>query len=168
MFRCAAQASIRGCWYLRNLVRRCGFSLVELVIVVVIIGVIAAIAVTQLTHASESAQIAALKGNLATLRTAIDLYAADHNGNYPGALTALAKYTSEAGAMSSNPSPTYKFGPYVRVIPPCPIGPSQGGTGWAAANANPPTAVSGFATVGWLYHSSTGGVWVNDINHLDK
>ncbi len=41
-------------------------------------------------------------------------------------------------------------------------------TGWGAANANPPTVVHTTATVGWLYHWLTGGVWVNNINHFDK
>jgi general secretion pathway protein G len=152
----------------KHLVREIAFSLVELVIVVVIIGIIAAIAVPRMSQAVEGADLAALGGDLAAMRTALDLYTIDHGGNYPGSLVAIARYTSAAGAMSSNPSATYKYGPYIRAIPACPIGPRKGATGWAAANANPPTVVSGSAAVGWLYHAASGGVWVNDIDHLDK
>ncbi len=148
--------------------QRRGFSLVEVVIVIVIIGVVAAIAVPRLTSASGNAAESAVRANLAAMRTALDLYAADHYGNYPPSLTALARYTDANGAMSSNRTARYKFGPYLRAIPPCPIGPSKGGTGWGAANGDPPSAVSASRTVGWLYHAATGGVWVNDINHLDK
>ncbi len=150
------------------MVRKPGFSLIELVIVVVIIGIIAAIAAPRMSRAVEGADLAALGGDLATMRTTLDLYMIDHDGNYPGSLVAIVRYTSASGAMSSNPSAIYKYGPYLRAIPPCPSGPSKGGIGWAAANANPPTAVSGSTTVGWLYHAASGGVWVNDIVHLDK
>ena len=63
--------------------RRQAFSLVELVIVVVIIGIIAAIAVPRMSRAANGAGDAALWGNLATLRGAIDMYAAEHGGGYP-------------------------------------------------------------------------------------
>jgi prepilin-type N-terminal cleavage/methylation domain-containing protein len=151
-----------------NVIKARGFSLVELIIAVVIIGIIAAIAFTRMTRPVDGAALAALRGDLAAMRTALDLYATEHNGDYPGALAALAKYTSIDGAMSSSPTATYKYGPYMRAIPPCPIGPREGAVGWAVANANPPTAVSSFPTVGWLYHAASGGVWVNDINHLDE
>jgi prepilin-type N-terminal cleavage/methylation domain-containing protein len=55
-----------------------GFSLVELVIVVVIIGVIAAIAVPRISRGAKGAGESALRGSLATLRNAIDMYAPEH------------------------------------------------------------------------------------------
>ena len=57
--------------------RNRGFSLLELVIVVVIIGIIAAIAIPRMSRGSAGAADAALTGNLAVLRNAIDLFAAE-------------------------------------------------------------------------------------------
>ena len=60
------------------------FSLVEMVIVVVIIGLIAAIAVPRISRGAKGATESSVKGSLAGLRAAIDLYAAEHNGLFPG------------------------------------------------------------------------------------
>ncbi len=84
----------------------------------------------------------------------------------PTALHAIRMYTSDTGAMSNNKTAVYKNGPYLRQIPPCPVGPNKGATGSGAANANPPTVVSNIPTVGWLYHWQSGNVFVNDIDHL--
>lgn len=144
------------------------FTLLELLIVVLILGILAAIVMPSFTSASAQGEEAAVRANLRILRTAMERYRLQHKGSYPTSLTALDRYTSDAGAMSSNKTAVYKFGPYVRKIPRCPTGPNKGATGWGAANANPPTVVNNLPTVGWLYHWQTGGVWVNDINHLDK
>ena len=65
------------------MVRKRGFSLIELTIVIAILGVIAAIAVPRYTAATQGAKLAALKASLDAIRTAIDLYAAEHNGRLP-------------------------------------------------------------------------------------
>jgi prepilin-type N-terminal cleavage/methylation domain-containing protein len=147
---------------------RRSFTLVELLIVVLILGILASVVVPMFADASSEAATSTVQSDLQVMRHAIQMYFVEHKGGYPGALTALARYTSEAGAMSTSKSATYKYGLYIRAIPPCPVGPYKGATGWAAANANPPTVVSNTPTVGWLYHWQTGGVWVNDINNLDK
>ncbi len=60
-----------------------GFSLVELVVVIVIIGIIAAIAVPRMSNAVAGARESVLKADLRALRTAIDLYAIEHDGSPP-------------------------------------------------------------------------------------
>ncbi len=65
-----------------------GFTLLELIIVIAIVGILASIVLPGLGDTRLSAQEAALKTNLRTMRDAIDQYYAD-NGNYPGALTVL-------------------------------------------------------------------------------
>ena len=65
------------------MVRKRCFSLIELTIVIAILGVIAAIAIPRLSSASQGAKLATLKGSLDGIRTAIDLYAVEHNGRLP-------------------------------------------------------------------------------------
>src|ERR1051325_10386837 len=84
--------------------KRNGFSLIELVIVVVIIGIIAAIAIPRLSRGSAGAADSALSGNLAVLRSAIDLYSTEHGGTYPAVATfedQLSKYTDASGGVAT-------------------------------------------------------------------
>ena len=62
-----------------------GFTLVEILIVVVILGILAAIVIPQFTNASESAKSSSLQSQLQTIRSQLELYQVQHNGNYPAA-----------------------------------------------------------------------------------
>ena len=135
--------------------RRGGFSLLELVIVVVIIGVIAAIAIPRMSRGSAGAADAALSGNLAVLRNAIDMYAGEHGGTFPAADTIadqLTLYTSATGATNASSSTTYIYGPYIRKIPALPVGAKKGQTGIAAATGD---------TIGWIYTAASGTIVSN-------
>lgn len=76
-----------------------GFTLVELLIVVIILAVLAAVALPQFSSSTTDAQNAAIQNNLATVRSAIELYKAQHNGIYPGA-SASTGGTCPTGATS--------------------------------------------------------------------
>ena len=60
-----------------------GFTLVELVMVVIIIATIAAIIIPKFIDQVTQAKISTTKANLGTMRSAVELYAADHSGTYP-------------------------------------------------------------------------------------
>jgi general secretion pathway protein G len=60
-----------------------GFTLVEILIVVVILGILAAIVIPQFTNASEAAKGSSLQSQLQTIRSQLELYQVQHNGNYP-------------------------------------------------------------------------------------
>lgn len=133
-----------------------GFSLIELVIVVVIIGIIGAIAIPRMSRGSAGANDSALVGDLAVLRNAIDLYAAEHGGTFPAyaTLTAqLTQFTDKFGAAQVNKDATHIYGPYVRKIPPLPVGTNKGD--------NTFTDTLGTAGIGWFYDQNTGEVRAN-------
>lgn len=54
--------------------RKRGFTLIEILIVVVILGILAAIVIPQFTNASQDAQVSAVKSQLQTIRSQIELY----------------------------------------------------------------------------------------------
>jgi len=146
--------------------RNRGFSLLELVVAVVIIGIIAAIAIPRLSRGSAGAADAALAGNLAVLRNAVDLYSAEHGGDFPAVAdidTALLQYSDALGNISATKDATHIYGPYIRRIPPLPVGARKGEIGIAAADGN---------TVGWIYNASSGAIRANttdtEVDSSDK
>ncbi len=60
-----------------------GVTLVELMVVVAITAIIAAIALTLYQDIQRKARLAADRGTIGALRSAIALYYAQHNGNFP-------------------------------------------------------------------------------------
>ena len=136
--------------------KRCsGFSLLELVIVVVIVGIIAAIAIPRMSRGSAGAADSALSGDLAVLRNAIDLYAAEHGGTYPTAAKIaeqLTTYTDASGNDNPTRTSTYIYGPYLRSVPPLPVGANKGQTGIAATPGD---------TIGWIYTAASGTIKSN-------
>jgi prepilin-type N-terminal cleavage/methylation domain-containing protein len=131
-------------------VMRRGFSLVELILVVAIIAILAAIAVPRFSRGTEAASQNALIADLAVLHRAIDHYAAEHEGRFPDTdviTEQLLFFTDPTGDLSRNPTPRHIFGPYLRAIPPLPLGPHRGSTGIAASPG---------AGIGWLYDERNG------------
>lgn len=131
---------------------RRAFSLVELIIVVVIIGIIGAIAIPRLSRGSQSASDNALRGNLAVLRRAIELYAAEHDNTFPSQddiVEQLTQYSSLTGATSTTKDSTHLYGPYIKEIPPLPVGAAKGARGIGNAPA---------AGIGWVYDAATGSI----------
>jgi prepilin-type N-terminal cleavage/methylation domain-containing protein len=154
-----------------------GFSLIELVIVVVIIGIIAAIAIPKLSKGSAGAADSALAGDMKLWRQAMDMYQGEHSGIYPdqtNVVNQLTQFTNSDGSVQSatkDPATGAVYGPYMRSIPPLPVGPAsaKGSTiisspagpsnGWVydgAGNVTPNTPASGVGSAdsnGVLYTS---------------
>lgn len=148
----------------RVLIRGRGFTLVEVLIVVVIMAVLAATIIPQFSDSARDAKISTAKFNLNTLRTQIQFYAAQHNGKFPSAtLEELTKKTDSTGAIGTGTEHVY--GPYLTAIPDNPFTNSNKVT---AAESNPPSAASGATDAGWLYHASSGNIWLDDADLLTE
>lgn len=151
----------------RNHIRR-GFSLIELVIVVVIIGIIAAIAIPRLSRGAQGAGDSALSANLSVLRSAIDLYAAEHGGTYPAFATfsdQLTKYSDATGATSDTKGSGIIYGPYLRKVPVLPVGPQTIRNNTVVDGSSSMTATG--ANGGWIYSATTGEIKANTTTDAD-
>jgi general secretion pathway protein G len=158
--------------------RNVGFSLVELVIVIVILAVLSAVALPRVSRGGKGADVSALAHDLAVIRTAIEIYAAEHHGLHPGNMrdasdsilagdTGLAavsfeeqltKYSDETGYTVATRSTTHKLGPYLHKIPPLPVGTktSSGNNAVSVVSGDPVAAVDPSGSFGWIYNRRTG------------
>ena len=140
----------------RNTNRFRGFSLIELVIVVVIIAIIGAIAIPKMSRGAAGASDSAVTADLNILRSALDLYQTENGGAYPLAANmpnALLQYNDGTNsAPVAAKDATHIYGPYLRAVPPLPVGAAKGGMGVAASSA---------AGVGWIYTAATGQITTN-------
>jgi prepilin-type N-terminal cleavage/methylation domain-containing protein len=139
-----------------------GFSLIELVIVVVIIAIIGAIAVPRMSRGAQGASDSALNANLKVLRSAIDLYATEHNGTYPSVASfqdLLTKFSSDDGSKTADAKDAANgviYGPYLRTVPSLPVGTKKGTSTVVDGSSG---SVTG--TGGWFYNPSTGSIVAN-------
>jgi general secretion pathway protein G len=127
-----------------------GFTLVEILIVVVILGILAAIVIPQFTNASESAKASSLVSQLQTIRSQLELYQVQHNGQYPNLAELWVNMTSKTDlpadpiADSGDINVNGKFGPYLQQAP-------------MNSFAEDDT-VAADNTGGWQYDEATGAI----------
>ncbi len=109
-----------------NKTRKSGFTLAEMMTVVGIMGMISVIAVPQYVRSARNARESALKGNLATVRAALQACLAD-TGVYPTSLSTLTGSTAavttgfDISGASATISATDWRGPYIQALPVDPV-----------------------------------------------
>jgi type II secretory pathway pseudopilin PulG len=166
-----------------------GLTLIEIFIVAILMGTIAAVAVPRLSTSTDEVQVNVLDANLLALRHAIEQYAAQHNGRFPGqykeaddtttvttdaealaAFTAqLTTYSDKNGKTSVAKDANFPFGPYFRdALPTNPL-PMPSNTVTAdfdeVGNITNSGAVGG---LGWKVAVQTGQVIANNDRYDDR
>jgi general secretion pathway protein G len=158
-----------------RLLSRRAFSLIEMLIVIMILAILAMIVVPRYTMATDNARQASLADQLRMFREQINVFRAQHNELWPGLEPAgtvgtdemfrkqITTYTSVTGVPASTKDATYRYGPYLRALPPNPI--SNLSTVWIYEATNTPTPND---STGWIYQPLTGRLYANstqsDVN----
>lgn len=155
----------------RSLPPRDGFTLVEILLVVTILGVLAGAAVSMFGETSADAKDAVLMQNLQNIRSALERFKVDHNGRLPGFTDLddignhLTKYSNAAGGVSTTPSASYPYGPYLpeqAIVNPV----NQGYAVWLSSDPANETANDNLLNgdgdvVGWFLDVSQGRISAN-------
>jgi prepilin-type N-terminal cleavage/methylation domain-containing protein len=142
-----------------------GFSLIELVVVIVIIAIIGAIAIPKMSRGSAGAGDSALTQDLSVMRSAIDLFNAEHPSftlTSTNIVSELTEYSDVNGAnLSATKTATSIYGPYLRgsALPALPAGVTNKGQTAITTTAPGATAT---ASSGWYYDGTT--FWANCPN----
>jgi general secretion pathway protein G len=123
-----------------------GFTLVEILIVVIILGILAAIVIPQFSTASSDARYAAAAHDIDVVNSAVLLYKAQHNDNYPDLSSGWTALTSQSDANGGTTGPL--FGPYLQAAP-----------------VNPFTNGSSVATFGG-FGAASDWLWDQSVNQI--
>jgi prepilin-type N-terminal cleavage/methylation domain-containing protein len=109
-----------------------GFTLIELLIVIVLLGILAAVVVPQVSVSTDDAKLQTLRTDLTQIRSALEIYYAQHTDTYPGAnaitgvaaasaaecetafVQQLTRYTDVDGQVQNFKDATFKYGPYIK------------------------------------------------------
>lgn len=95
----------------KDMLRRHGFTLVEVLLVVAILGILAGVVVVSTRNRVPATQISAARMSIQSLGTAIDAYEVD-NGTLPATIQNLVTKGSEMNWV----------GPYIKTLPMDPWG----------------------------------------------
>jgi general secretion pathway protein G len=142
--------------------RRCGFTLIEVLMVVTALAIIAGVVVPQVTGVMDDARNAAVLKDLREFTFAIERYRMDHNGVAPDTIqndTLIQLLSTSDADGTIGAGPQYPFGPYLISVPRNAL---NGVKRVFRVNSAPPTDLA--KRVGWIYHPASGQIWAGLYN----
>lgn len=128
--------------------KRCGFTLIELVVVVLILGIVAAVASPSMFDAASDARDNAAHSSLAVLRETIQLYRAQ-TGSFPGDGGTEADLKSDLDSYISGPFPAIEVG----------------NSGDTVRIQQTGAALSVSGTESWAYDNVSGEIIINHASY---
>ncbi len=148
------------------LMRKKGFTLIELMIVVAIIGILAAIAIPQYANLVAKSQEGSTKGNLGTIRSALSIYYGDTEGVYPldtlDSLTTSQRYLPVVPTAilpkNNQGNPGHPVSSAVLGATPATVNDTGG---WAYDNAFGTSQTFGTVIVNCSHSDTMGGLWTS-------
>jgi general secretion pathway protein G len=146
---------------------RDAFTMIEVLMVVIIMVVLAATIVPQLTSSTEGAKNSALKFNLHSIRSQIEMYKSQHGNKVP-TLTSfrnqMTKKTDASGGVGAGEA--FVYGPYFSKN--VPANPFNNNNTLIATTATTESEAKIVATgnAGWLYNATTGDVFPDSVDYF--
>ncbi len=131
-----------------------GVSLVDLLIVVILMAVLATIIIPQVRDPADNDKADTALSHLHTLRSQVELYKTQHDGQPPATLELLTKRTNRRGAEDALGA----YGPYLHEIPANPLVDREIATTVTEVTTDPTAPTN---NGGWIYNTQTGGVWLD-------
>jgi prepilin-type N-terminal cleavage/methylation domain-containing protein len=156
---------------------RAAFTLIEMLIVIVILGILAMVIIPQISTSTDDAKLNTLRTNLSAMRNSVELYYAQHNSVYPGAVLGgaasaseafvqqLTRYTDAAGIIATVKSGTNSLGPYIKggALAKNPFNNKSDVT--LDTTEGDITVKASSGTTGWKFYSKTGVLIADDGAH---
>jgi len=130
-----------------------GFTLVEILIVVIILAVLATVVIPEFSDASDSARESAVRTDLYSIRSQIEIYKLQHLNTFPskqGFVEQMTGKTHPDGSVGGN------LGPYLLKFPANPYNSD------ATVTCKDGDAQLGDGSSGWHYNAVTGGFHASD------
>jgi general secretion pathway protein G len=145
-------------------IRRTAFSLIEVVIAVIIMAVLAATIIPQFSSSTSDAKQSALKFNLHTIRSQIEMYKIHHLGTAPTLAAFADQMTKPSNVNGSTTGANLIFGPYFQgKLPANPFNGSSELVAVATRGKDATGVVAGGA--GWQYDETNGGFFPNNSEY---
>lgn len=129
------------------MVRRGGFTLVELVVIILILGILAGVAAPKMFNTSANATDNGLKQTLGIVRDAIELYSAQNGGELPPCTGTGADFRASLKDFIRGP------------FPKCPVGVAMNDL--VVPTTGPNTTGVAVPTEGWKFNTGTGAFICN-------